>query len=175
MCVTVCVCSLLQMDEVMLQCLLEKNEQDRQLALEDAYNLQDACSRLAHETHVKTFSQILSGEVCVLRTPRELSHLQFLGCIILQLAAHCFLSFGHGAHVHTHAHTCMHTHAHACTHTQLDEAVYREWIRNQALLTEALRKKAEGKVQWPNTTDTHTHSRAHTHTHTHTHTHHVHI
>ena len=49
----------------MLEFLLEKNEQDRQLALEDAYNLQDACSRLAHETHVKTFSQILSGEVCV--------------------------------------------------------------------------------------------------------------
>ena len=49
----------------MLECLLEKNERDRQLALEDAYNLHDACSRLAHETHVKTFSQILSGEVCV--------------------------------------------------------------------------------------------------------------
>ena len=52
-----------QLDESLYAFLLSRNEEAEPLAVEDGYNLQEACSRFAHEPHVGLFSRILAGEV----------------------------------------------------------------------------------------------------------------
>lgn len=50
------------MDECLYAFLLSHNENNEELAVEDGYNLEEACSRFAHEPHIALFSKILSEE-----------------------------------------------------------------------------------------------------------------
>ena len=51
-----------QLDECLYAFLLSHNENNEQLAMEDGYNLEEACSRFAHEPQIALFGKILSGE-----------------------------------------------------------------------------------------------------------------
>ena len=53
----------LQLDESLYAFLLTNNENNEALAIEDGYNLEEACTRFAHEPHISLFSQIMGGEV----------------------------------------------------------------------------------------------------------------
>ena len=52
-----------QLDEDLFYFLLSRNENNEELAVEDGYNLRDACSRFGHMTHVSLFRQIIEGEL----------------------------------------------------------------------------------------------------------------
>lgn len=50
-------------DELMYEYLLSRNDQQNELAIEDGYNMQDACSRYNHIIHIKLFTAILNGDL----------------------------------------------------------------------------------------------------------------
>ena len=51
------------LDEVLYQYLLARNEGVAANAIEDGYNIQDACGRFQHVLHVSLFSSILAGDM----------------------------------------------------------------------------------------------------------------
>ena len=43
--------------------MLARNENNEEIAVEDGYNIRDACPRLGHKAHVALFSQVIEGKV----------------------------------------------------------------------------------------------------------------
>ena len=43
--------------------MVSRNENNEELAIEDGYNLHDACSRFSHKSHVALFKQIIDGDL----------------------------------------------------------------------------------------------------------------
>ena len=52
-----------QLDESLYAYLLSRNENNEALAIEDGYNLEETCTRFAHEPHISLFTQIIGGGV----------------------------------------------------------------------------------------------------------------
>lgn len=52
-----------QLDEDLFYFLLSRNENNEELAIEDGYNLRDACLHNGHKTHVTLFKQVIEGEL----------------------------------------------------------------------------------------------------------------
>lgn len=51
------------LDEDLFYFLLSRNENNEELAIEDGYNLRDACLHNGHKTHVTLFKQVIEGEL----------------------------------------------------------------------------------------------------------------
>ena len=55
-------CNIGTIDEITYEYLLARNEQKEDAAIEDGYNLRDACSRFQHIIHIEVFNSILNGD-----------------------------------------------------------------------------------------------------------------